>query len=46
MFDLRQIAFPPYNAGNLTLAGALIQYNKFGIYDQSAAIDSFQEKNR
>lgn len=45
-FDLRQVAFPLYNAGNLTFAGALIWYNRFGIYDQSRAIGSFQERNR
>jgi len=45
-FDLLPIAFPLYNAGNLTLAGALIWYSRFGIYDQNKAADSFKEKNR
>jgi len=45
-FDLLQISFPLYNAGNLTFAGALIWYNKFGIYDQNRATDSFQERNK
>lgn len=45
-FDLRQVAFPLYNAGNLAFASALIWYNKFGIYDQNRAADSFQEMNR
>jgi hypothetical protein len=44
--DLFAIAFPLYNAGNLTLTGALIWYSKFGMYDQSRAKDSFQERNR
>jgi hypothetical protein len=45
-FDLRQVAFPLYNAGNLTFAGALAWYFRFGIYDQNRAKDSFQEKNK
>jgi hypothetical protein len=40
-FDLSSAATPLYSAGNLTLAGALIWYRKFGIYNQGRAIDSF-----
>jgi hypothetical protein len=40
------VAFPLYNAGNLTFAGALAWYFRFGIYDQNRAKDSFQEKNK
>ena len=46
MFDLHQVAFPLYNAGNLAFAGALVWYYRFGIYDQNRAKDSFQEKNK
>jgi hypothetical protein len=45
-FDLIPIAYPLYNAGNLAFVGALLWYNKFGIYDQSSATSSFQERNR
>jgi hypothetical protein len=45
-FDLLTMAFPLYNAGNLTFAGALLWYNKFGIYDHIKATGSFQERNR
>jgi hypothetical protein len=44
--DLLPIALPLYSAGNLTLAGGLIWYRKFGIYDQGRAADSFQQSNR
>jgi hypothetical protein len=44
--DLFPISLPLYSAGNLTLAGALVWYRKFGIYDQGKATDSFQQSNR
>jgi hypothetical protein len=44
--DVYKFAYPLYNAGNLAFFGALLWYNKFGIYDQSKAIGTFQERNR
>jgi diguanylate cyclase len=35
-----------YDAGNLTLAGALVWYNKFVIYDAKGTFKAFQERNR
>jgi hypothetical protein len=46
MFDLYQVAYPLYNAANLTFAGGLFWYSMFGIYDQNRAKVSFQQRNR
>lgn len=45
-FDLGLVAFPLYNAGNLCIAGALIWYSIFGVYDRGRALKSYQESNR
>lgn len=44
--NLGMIFFPLYNAGNLALAGALVWYRRFGIYDQNRALAEFQQGNR
>jgi hypothetical protein len=44
--DVYKVAFPLYNAGNLTFVGALFWHSKFGIYDHNNAIAAFKQRNR
>jgi hypothetical protein len=44
--DLGVVTIPLYNAGNLAFAGALLWYNRFGIYDKGKALNAFREGNR
>jgi uncharacterized membrane protein SirB2 len=49
LFELEEIQWISnllYDAGNMTIAGALIWYNKFAIYDAKKAFKTFQEGNR
>ena len=44
--DLGPVVYPLYSAGNVAFAGALLWYNRFGIYDHGKALTAFQEGNR
>ena len=44
--DIQWISNLLYDAGNMTIAGALVWYAKFAIYDASKAFKTFQENNR